>query len=43
MILPAFPNRGIASQAVQEVLEKVGAERKFGQIHAFPVVTNRTS
>ena len=43
MILPAFQNRAIASQAVREVLEKARAEQKFGQIHAFPVITKRTS
>lgn len=43
MILPEFQNRGIASQAVREVLEKARAERKFGQIHAFPAVTNGPS
>ena len=43
MILPEFQNRGIASQAVREVLEKARVERKFGQIHAFPAVTNGPS
>jgi GNAT superfamily N-acetyltransferase len=36
MILPEFQNRGIASQAVREVLERARVEQKFGQIHAFP-------
>jgi hypothetical protein len=43
MILPEFQNRGIASQAVRAVLEKARVERKFGQIHAFPAVTNGPS
>src|SRR6266545_3468764 len=43
MILPDFQNRGIASQAVREVLEKARVERVFGQIHAFPAVTNGPS
>jgi RimJ/RimL family protein N-acetyltransferase len=43
MILPEFQNRGIASQAVREVLEKARGVRKFGQIHAFPAVTNGPS
>jgi RimJ/RimL family protein N-acetyltransferase len=43
MILPEFQNRGIASQAVREVLERARGERKFGQIHAFPAVTNGPS
>ena len=43
MILPQFQNRGIASQAVREVLERAREERKFGQIHAFPAITNGPS
>jgi RimJ/RimL family protein N-acetyltransferase len=43
MILPEFQNRGIASQAVREVLERARGVRKFGQIHAFPAVTNGPS
>ncbi len=43
MILPEFQNRGMASQAVREVLEKARGERMFGQIHAFPAVTNAPS
>jgi hypothetical protein len=38
MILPEFQNRGIASQAVREVLERARVEQKFGQIHAFPAL-----
>jgi RimJ/RimL family protein N-acetyltransferase len=37
------PGPGIASQAVREVLGKARAERMFGQIHAFPAVTNGPS
>jgi RimJ/RimL family protein N-acetyltransferase len=40
MVLPEFQRRGIAGQAVGAVLEKARVERKFGQIHAFPAVTN---
>jgi RimJ/RimL family protein N-acetyltransferase len=40
LILPEFQGRGLASQAVRETLAKARAERKFGQIHAFPAVTN---
>jgi RimJ/RimL family protein N-acetyltransferase len=40
MILPEFQHRGIASQAVRTVLDRARVERKFGQIHAFPAVTN---
>ena len=43
MILPEFQNRGIATEAVQQTLEKARTERKFAQIHAFPAVTNRSS
>jgi RimJ/RimL family protein N-acetyltransferase len=43
MILPEFQNRGIASQAVREVLDRARAVRKFGQVHAFPAVTNGAS
>jgi RimJ/RimL family protein N-acetyltransferase len=43
MVLPEFQNRGITSQAVQAVLEKARAERKFRRIHAFPAVTNGPS
>ena len=43
MILPEFQNRGIASQAVREVLEKARRERMFGQIHAFPAFMNGPS
>lgn len=43
MILPEFQNRGLASHAVREILEKARRERKFGQIHAFPAVTNGSS
>jgi RimJ/RimL family protein N-acetyltransferase len=43
MILPEFQNRGIASEAVREVLKKARAERKFGQVHAFPAITNGSS
>lgn len=42
-ILPEFQNKGIATQAVREILEKARAERKFGQIHAFPGITNGPS
>ena len=43
MILPEFQGRGIASRAVRKVLEMARAERKFGQVHAFPAVTNGPS
>ncbi len=43
MISLEFQNQGIATQAVREVLAKARAERKFGQIHAFPGATNGPS
>jgi RimJ/RimL family protein N-acetyltransferase len=43
MIFAEFQHRGLAGQAVQAVLEKARAERKFGRIHAFPAVTNAPS
>jgi RimJ/RimL family protein N-acetyltransferase len=43
MTSPEFQGKGIASEAVREVLEKARAERKFGQIHAFPGSTNEPS
>jgi RimJ/RimL family protein N-acetyltransferase len=43
MIFPEFQNRGIASQAVREVLAKARTEGKFGQIHAFPGAGNGAS
>ena len=43
MILPDFQNRGIASQAVRTVIDLARTERKFGQLHAFPAVTNGPS
>ena len=43
MILPEFQGSGLASRAVRETLAKAREERKFGQIHAFPAVTNGPS
>jgi RimJ/RimL family protein N-acetyltransferase len=43
MTLPEFQNRGLASEAVRQVLDRARTERKFGQVHAFPAVTNGSS
>ncbi|MEA2637809.1 MAG: hypothetical protein QOE18_866 [Chloroflexota bacterium] len=43
MILTEFQNRGLASEAVREVLEQARTARKFGQLHAFPGITNGSS
>lgn len=42
-ILPPFQGRGLASAAVQLILEKARAERRFPVIHAFPAVANAPS
>jgi RimJ/RimL family protein N-acetyltransferase len=43
MTLPEFQNKGIAGEAVRQVLDKAITEQKFGTIHAFPAVTNGPS
>ncbi len=40
MVLPELQGRGIASEAVGAMLDKARKERKFGDVHAFPGVTN---
>ena len=40
MILPAFQRRGIASAALETLLERARAEPQFHAIHAFPATTN---
>lgn len=43
MVLPEFQGRGLATAAVRSVLERAGAEGRWGLIHAFPGVTNGPS
>jgi RimJ/RimL family protein N-acetyltransferase len=43
MILPEFQNRGLASEAVRDILEKARSERKFRHVHAFPAIANGSS
>ncbi len=43
MILPDFQGRGFASKAGKLLLEKVRAEQKFSEIHAFPAAQNTAS
>jgi RimJ/RimL family protein N-acetyltransferase len=43
MILPECQGRGVATEAVHEVLRKARAERRFGSVHAFPAVSNAPS
>lgn len=40
MILPAFQGKGIASSALQMVLDRVRADGCYEQIHAFPSISN---
>ncbi|MET1180491.1 GNAT family N-acetyltransferase [Peribacillus simplex] len=42
-VLPSFQGKGIASQAVKALIEKVKAERKYKYIHAFPSINNPAS
>jgi RimJ/RimL family protein N-acetyltransferase len=43
MVLPAHQGRGIASEALRLLIERVKAEPRFSRIHAFPPVTNAPS
>src|SRR5919109_3598566 len=43
MVLPEFQGRGLATAAVRSILERAGAEGRWGLIHAFPGVTNGPS
>jgi RimJ/RimL family protein N-acetyltransferase len=43
MVLPAFQGRGIASAALELLIERVRAEPRFESMHAFPPVTNAPS
>jgi RimJ/RimL family protein N-acetyltransferase len=43
MVLPEFQGRGIASEALDLILERARAEPRFTRIHAFPGVTNAPS
>lgn len=43
MILPEHQGRGYASEAVRLVLERIRAEGRWGDVHAFPGVTNAPS
>jgi RimJ/RimL family protein N-acetyltransferase len=40
MVLPGFQGRGLATRAVDAILGRARAERRWGDIHAFPGVTN---
>jgi RimJ/RimL family protein N-acetyltransferase len=43
MVLRAFQGRGIATDALRLLLERVRGERRVESIHAFPPVTNAPS
>lgn len=43
MVASEFQGRGLATQAVQAVLERARSERRWGVIHAFPAKTNAAS
>lgn len=43
MIRPEFQGRGIGTQALAMLLERIRADERFGRIHAFPNVANEAS
>ena len=43
MVASEFQGRGLAGQAVREVLDRAASEGRWGTIHAFPAVTNAPS
>jgi RimJ/RimL family protein N-acetyltransferase len=43
MVLPDFRGRGIATQALQEIIDRARQEARFEQVHAFPGTTNTAS
>lgn len=43
MVLPEFQGRGIGKRAVRAVLDVAWGEGRWGEIHAFPAVTNGPS
>jgi RimJ/RimL family protein N-acetyltransferase len=43
MLLPAFHGRGLASEALGLLIERLRAEPRFDVVHAFPGVTNAPS
>jgi len=42
-ILPAFQGRGLASEAVREILRKAREESRWGVVHALPATANAPS
>ena len=43
MILPEYQGRGLARAAVRELVERARADGRWGDIHAYPNVTNDAS
>jgi len=43
MVLPPFQGKGLAKQAVQALLRRADAQRRWGRIHAFPAIDNSPS
>jgi RimJ/RimL family protein N-acetyltransferase len=43
MVLPAHQGRGIASAALEMLIERARADDRYPSIHAFPPVTNDPS
>jgi RimJ/RimL family protein N-acetyltransferase len=43
MLLPEHQGQGLARAAVREVLDRERVERRWGELHAYPSVTNERS
>ena len=43
MLLAAFHGRGLATEALRQLLDRARAEARFEQLHAWPGVTNGAS
>jgi RimJ/RimL family protein N-acetyltransferase len=43
MVLPGFQGRGVASEAVRQILARARADRRWGAVHAYPSVSNAPS
>ncbi|HEY5860165.1 MAG TPA: GNAT family N-acetyltransferase [Actinomycetota bacterium] len=42
-VLPEFQGRGVGKRSVAALLERAGADGRWGTIHAFPAITNAPS
>lgn len=43
MVLPEYQRRGLATAAVRSLVERADADGRWGDLHAFPGVTNAAS